>query len=280
MKNKVGAVCFSILFFIALYPAFFILIGSLMDTEELVGNLAGILDKSINDYVSWSLFPKEWSLESYRQIMLFEPGFFTLFWNTVKICVGVVIGQLFIAVPAAWGFAMYDFPLKKTLFTLYIIFMMLPFQVLMLPEYLVLSRLKLIDTLWAIILPGVFSTFSVFIIYNFFKGIPKTEIEAARMDGAGEARIFLSIGISAGRSGIAATLVLQFLEYWNMVEQPMIFIDSEEKLPLSLYLPNMNLENVGISFAAAFLSLVPSLFIFRLGQGALESGIAATTVKR
>ena len=81
--------------------------------------------------------------------MLFEPGFFVLFWNTVKICAGVIIGQLLIAVPAAWGFAMYDFPLKKMLFMLYIIFMMLPFQVLMLPEYMVLSRLRLIDTLWA-----------------------------------------------------------------------------------------------------------------------------------
>ena len=75
-------------------------------------------------------------------------------------------------------------------------------------------------------------------------------------------------------------MILQFLEYWNIVEQPMIFIDSEEKLPLSLYLPNMNLENAGIAFAAAFLSLIPSVLIFRLGQESLESGIKATTIKR
>lgn len=280
MKSKAGLMCVSFFAFIVLYPALFILIGSLMGGEELAGNLAGILDKSVDDYVSWSLIPKECSIESYRQIMLFEPGFFVLFWNTVKICIGVIIGQLLIAVPAAWGFAMYDFPLKKILFMLYIIFMMLPFQVLMLPEYLVLSRLGLLDTLWSVILPGAFSTFPVFIIYNFFKGIPEEEVEAARLDGAGEFRIFFSIGISAGRTGIAAAMILQFLEYWNIVEQPMIFIDSEEKLPLSLYLPNMNLENAGIAFAAAFLSLIPSVLIFRLGQESLESGITATTIKR
>lgn len=280
MKRKAGVICVSFFAFIVLYPALFILIGSLMGEEELAGNLAGILDKSIDSYVSWSLLPKEGSVESYRQLMLFEPGFFVLFWNTVKICAGVIIGQLLIAVPAAWGFAMYDFPLKKMLFMLYIIFMMLPFQVLMLPEYMVLSRLRLIDTLWAVILPGAFSTFPVFIIYNFFKGIPEQEIEVARLDGAGEFRIFFSIGIPAGRSGIAAAMVLQFLEYWNIVEQPMIFIDSEEKLPLSLYLPNISMENAGIAFAAAFLSLIPSVLIFRLGQESLEAGITATTIKR
>ena len=114
----------------------------------------------------------------------------------------------------------------------------------------------------------------------FFKGIPEQEIEAARLDGAGEFRIFFSIGIPAGRSGIAAAMVLQFLEYWNIVEQPMIFIDSEEKLPLSLYLPNISMENAGIAFAAAFLSLIPSVLIFRLGQESLEAGITATTIKR
>lgn len=280
MRKKITFACLSVCAFAVIYPAIFILVGSLMSGEELMGNLIGILDSSSREYAGWSLFPKDWSLEAYRQIFFFEPGFFVLFWNTVKLCAGVIIGQLLFAVPGAWGFAMYNFPLKKLLFTLYIIFMMLPFQVLMLPEYLVLSKLNLIDTLWAVILPGVFSTFPVFIIYNFFKKIPKSEIEAARLDGAGEFQIFVNIGIPAGQSGIIAAMILQFLEYWNMVEQPMIFIDSEEKLPLSLYLPNMSLENAGISFAAALISLIPSILIFRLGQGALESGIAATTVKR
>lgn len=78
---------------------------------------------------------------------------------------------------------------------MYILFMMLPFQVLMLPEYLVLSKLELIDTLWAIILPGIFSTFPVFILYNFFSSISQDVIDAARMDGAGEFMVFVQIGI-------------------------------------------------------------------------------------
>ena len=121
-----------------------------------------------------------------------------------------------------------------------------------------------------------YPTETMILEFEFDAGIPEQEIEAARLDGAGEFRIFLSIGIPAGRSGIAAAMVLQFLEYWNIVEQLMIFLDSEEKLPLSLYLPHISMENAGIAFAAAFLSLIPSVLIFRLGQESLEAGITAT----
>ncbi len=157
---------------------------------------------------------------------------------------------------------------------------MMPFQVLMLPEYMVLKNLGLINTLWAVILPGAFSTFPVFIMYNFFRGIPKSVIEAARMDGASEFSVFLKIGVPAGASGIAASMVLQFLEYWNAVEQPMIFLAKEETWPLSLYLPSAGMESLSVSLAAAFISLAPSLLIFRLGQDSLEAGISATTFKR
>lgn len=270
----------ALLSFLICYPVLFILTGSFMSVEELTEDFAGILDPNIQEFARWSLIPRDLSADSYEELLLYEPGFFTLFWNSVIICAGVLAGHFFFAVPCAYGFAVYEFRFKKILFTLYIVFMMFPFQVLMLPEYIVLSRLGLVNTLWSIILPGAFSTFPVFIMYNFFRGIPKSLIEAARMDGAGEITIFLRIGMPAGAPGIAASMVLQFLEYWNMVEQPMIFLDSEQYWPLSLYLPSVNFENIGISFAAAFISLIPSVLIFRIGQNNLEAGIGAMTVKR
>lgn len=280
MKKKIFFALLAVLSFMVCYPALFILVGSFMGEGELSENLMGILNVQSEAYAEWSLLPQKWSLESYVNLLLYEPGFFTLFWNSVKICAGVLLGHLLFAAPCAYGFAMYDFRFKKLLFTLYIIFMMLPFQVLMLPEYIVLKKLSLFNTLWAIILPGAFSAFPVFIMYNFFRGIPSSVIEAARMDGAGEPAIFLKVGLPAGAAGIAASMVLQFLEYWNVIEQPMIFLSREETWPLSLYLPSINLDNLGVSFAAALISLIPSLLIFRLGQDSLEAGIAATTVKR
>ena len=109
-----------------------------------------------------------------------------MFWNSVKIVFLSVGGQLIVGIPAAWGFARYKFPFKKVLFTIYIVVMLMPFQVTMLSSYLVLDKLHLLNTHGSIILPAIFSTFSVFIMYRFFCNIPESIIESARIDGASE----------------------------------------------------------------------------------------------
>lgn len=280
MSSRLGFFFLAVLVFAMCYPALFLLTGSFMEGSELIERAAPILDQETGGFASWAVLPENWSAASYKELFLYQPGFFVLFWNSVKICVGVLIGQLLVAVPAAWAFARYEFSGKRFLFTLYIIFMLLPFQVLMLPEYLVFSKVGLLDTLWAIILPGMFSTFPVFLQYNFFRGIPEEILEAGRMDGAGELQIFLRIGIPTGLPGISAVMILQFLEYWNQIEQPMLFLESQNKWPLSLYLPNIGMENIWISLAAAVITLIPSYLIFRIGQGSLEAGIAASGVKK
>lgn len=116
-----------------------------------------------------------------------------MFWNSVKLTGAIIIGQLLVGVPAAWGFSQYRFWGKRVLFLMYVALMMMPFQVLMLSDYLLLDYLNLLDTHLGLILPAVFSTFPVFIMYRFFTGIPKALIEAARLDGAGHLQIFLKL---------------------------------------------------------------------------------------
>lgn len=280
MNNKIIFIILSLLVFIMCYPVVFIVTGSLMSDEELIGLLEPVLSQDLSGFVDWPTIPSELSITNYKTLFLYQPGFFVLFWNSVKICVGVVVGQIFVAIPAAWAFCIYDFKMKKLLFSIYIIFMLLPFQVLMLPEYILFDKIGVLDTIWAIILPGIFSTFPVFIMRNFFVGISIDTIEAARLDGASELKILIHIGIPEGLSGICAIIVLQFLEYWNLIEQPMLFIENPEKWPLSLYLPSINLDNVGLALCAAVVTLIPSYLVFRIGQNSLESGISATSMKR
>lgn len=279
MWRKICVFLLAAFVFIVCYPVCFLLVGSLMGTGELSDKLSAVLQSSTDEYIRWSWLPMYPTLRSYIELLLDEPEFFVMFWNSVKIAGGVLLGQMLVGVPAAWGFAKYIFPFKKALFLLYIILMMLPFQVLMLSEYLVLNQLHLIDTLWAVILPGAFSTFPVFIIYNFFAGIPDSVLEAARLDGAGEFQIFLYIGIPMAFPGIMAAVILQFLEFWNLIEQPITFFENKTLWPLSLYLPNISLENAGVAFAASVVALIPSVLIFLAGQTYLEKGIAATAVK-
>ena len=214
-------------------------------------------------------------MRHYVELLLDEPGYYVMFWNSVKIAGGVIGGQLLLSLPAAWGFARWHFPGKKMLLSLYIVLMLFPFQILMLSEYLVLNRMGMIDTLWALILPGVCSTFPVFIMYRFFSKLSKDVIEAAKLDGANEWQIFWRIGIPLGMPGIMSVIVLDFLEYWNLIEQPAVFLRTERLKPLSLYISTITKENAGVAFVAALVALLPPLLVFLCGHRYLEQGIAA-----
>lgn len=275
IKTLLGYLCAAVFIF----PVVFLAAGSLMGKAELTSLLEPVMKEGTVGSASWRLFPEYPTLRSYVEVLLDSPEFFVMFWNSVKITFGVLIGQLLVGTTSAWGFAKFDFPCRRLLFTVYIALMMMPFQVLMLGNYLVLDQLKLLDTLEGIILPAVFSTFPVFIMYRFFENIPDALLEAARLDGAGEWKIFLRIGIPLGMPGIISAMVLGFLEYWNLIEQPMAFLKNRELWPLSLYLPNIDMERAGMAFAASMLTLIPAVLVFLAGQDHLEQGILSAAVK-
>lgn len=260
-------------------PVLVIFSGSLMSQQELGMHLKTLI-YNIEGNVSFTLLPFYPTGEHYVKLLFFTPQFYVVFFNSLKLTGCILLGQLLIAVPGAWAFRVYRFPFRRQLFTMYVALMLLPFQVTMLSQYLVLDRLELINTHWALILPAVFSTFPVFLIYRSFCGLPGELFEAARMDGAGEWKIFFHVGLPLASEGIFSAMVLGFLEYWNMIEQPLVFLESPELWPLSLYLPEIRLDNVGTSFVASVITLIPPLFVFLLGQDYLEQGIAASAVKQ
>ena len=143
----------------------------------------------------------------------------------------------------------------------------------------VLDRFQLMDTRWAVILPAIFSTFAVFLIYRGFADIPNDVADSARIDGANEWQVLRYIGLPLGKHGILSCLVLSFLDYWNMVEQPLAFIKDKGKFPLSLYLPMMDLSNKEMMLAASVVTLVPAVFVFIIGQDYLEQGIISSALK-
>lgn len=277
--KKVWTILLGILASVAVFPILFLAVGSFMGKNELTGLLQPVLNANAKGYASWKLMPEYPTLRSYVELLLDSPEFFVMFWNSVKLAGGILAGQLFVGVPAAWGFAKFEFPGRKLLFTVYIAMMMMPFQVMMLSNYLVLDNLRLLDTLPGIILPAVFSTFPVFIMYRFFEGIPDALLEAARLDGAGELRLFFQIALPLGSPGIISAMVLGFLEYWNMIEQPMAFLKTKELWPLSLYLSNTDMEKAGVAFSASVVVLLPALLVFMAGQDYLEQGIIASALK-
>ena len=277
-NNILTAILISLPGFVTILPILLLITGSMMDQYELKGYLSSVFMGG-SEFISWKLMPDYPTFENYGKLLFFSPQFFVLFWNSIKMTAWILAGQVFVGVPAAWAFAVYRVKGSKFLFAFYVVLMLLPFQVTMLSSYLVLNSLSLLNTQAAVILPAVFSTFPIFLCYGGFRSIPAQLFEAARIDGAAEGFIFFRIGIPLGKSGILSAMVLGFLEYWNMVEQPMAFIEEKALWPLSLYLPEITWGRAGFAFCASVITLAPAVFVFVMGQDYLEQGIIYSGLK-
>ncbi len=272
----VNALYLSVLAVVICAPIALTILASVKSGKELSDGLLPVLSGSGG---GWNALPRYPTIRHYIKLLFGTPDFFIVFWNSMKITVLILAGQALVAIPAGWVLAVFEFRGKSVVLLGYIILMLMPFQVTMLPSYLVLEQLGLMNTQIAVILPAVFSTFPVFLIYRGFLAIPKELTEAARVDGAGEVSVFLRIGIPLGMPGILSAFVLGFLEYWNMMEQPMAFIRDKTLWPLSLYLPEIQADQAGIYLAASVVILLPAAFVFAMGQDYLEQGIIATGLK-
>ncbi len=258
-------------------PLLLLLSGSLMSDAEVAQAMGSVFsgDRSAEFF----LFAQYPTLRGYLKLLLDSPEFFVMFWNSCKLTFPILAGQLLVAAPAAWGFAMYDFPAKKLLFTLYIALMLMPFQVTMVSNYVVLEQLSLLNTRWAVILPGIFSAFPVFIICRFFQSVPRSLFDAAQLDGAGPWQIFWHIGLPLGAPGIASAAVLGFLEHWSAIEQPLTFLKDRWLWPLSLFSPGESAGQAAVSLAASAVTLLPPLLVFLMGKQYLKEGISASGLK-
>ncbi len=278
MRMKIFRMILFAVGFVFCLPVLAVILGSLKSSRELMTTLSAVIGGS-GEKIHWHLLPLYPTLKHFIKLLFYTPEFLSVFWNSMKIVVCILFGQLFVAIPAAWGFAKFSFRGKNALFLVYVILMLMPFGVMMLPSYLVLNQIHLMNTHWAVILPAAFSTFPVFIMYRGFCAIPKDLYEAAKIDGAGEWQIFFTIGIPLGSPGILSALALGFLEYWNMVEQPLAFLSDPSLWPLSLYLPEVNLAKAGMALSASVITLLPAVFVFFMGQDYLEQGIVSSGMK-
>ena len=256
------------------WPVWYLLMGALQSPEELeltVGPAISGQGEAV--YTILPTWPTLWPLIG---LLLDTPEFWDTFWNTVLLSVPQVLGQLLTAIPAAWALSRLRFRGRTVLTGLYILLMLMPFQVTMTPNFLVLDALGLMDTVWAVILPGIYSAFPVFIMLRFFDGIPRELLDSADLDGADHWETFWYIGLPLGRPGILAAMVLTFLESWSAVEQPMTFLRKERWLPLSLRIGKMELSQ---AMGAGLVALIPAVLVFRWGQKYLELGIRSGTME-
>ena len=264
---------------IFLLPTLLTITNSFMSQTEINANY-GVVFNSVTDSktfisktVNLKFIPDIVSFSQYFSVLFKTPDYLLKFWNSAILTVPIVIFQTVVALFASYGFSRLTGKLKEIIFFVYIILMLMPYQVTLVPNYLVSEKLGILDTRWAIILPGIFSPFAVFLLTKAMKRIPKTYFEAAMLDGANEFQIFTSICYPMVRSAVFSVLMLVFIDYWNMVEQPLILLSDESMHPLSVFLSKINSGDTGLAFAVAVIYMMPSLLMFLYGEDYLVEGI-------
>lgn len=272
------AVLFAIVF---LLPIILTFTNSFMSASEISANYGSIFattDKGgkvfVSKTVNLKLIPDMITLGQYITVLFKSPEYLFKFWNSVIYVVPIVVVQLGIATLASYGFARYDGKLKRAIFFAYIVMMLMPYQVTLVPNFLVSRSLGLYGSAWSILLPGFFSPFAVYLLTKFMKRIPTEVMEAASIDGANEWMIFSRICMPLCKGGLASIAILVFFDYWNMVEQPLILLPDSDKHPLSVFLSKINTGEISLAFAVAVIYLVPPLLIFLYGEDYLVEGIS------
>lgn len=274
-------ILFSYLF---LFPTVFTITNSFMSTTEISANYGKIFTGLgvsgdggrvfIAEKVNLQLIPNKVSFSQYATVLFKSPEYLLKFWNSVIYVLPIVIFQLIVASGASYAFARVETKFRSIVFFIYIILMLMPYQVTLVPNYIILDKMNLLDTRWAIILPGIFSPFAVFILTKYMRRIPTSVVEAAKLDGAGEWQIFWRIYMPLCRSTLYSVAILVFIDYWNMVEQPLVLLKNTDLYPLSVFLSKINEGDTGIALAIAVIYMVPPVLLFLYSEDYLIDGIA------
>lgn len=258
---------------VVLYPGLWMLMSSLKPTSEIVGNV--------------SLIPANASLDNFTKALQGIGGisFWTFFWNSTILAVGAVVGTALSASVSAYAFSRIEFPGRKVFFALMIATLLLPFHVVIIPQYIVFNNLGLVNT-YVPLLIGKFlaaEAFFVFLMVQFMRNLPRELDEAARIDGAGHLRIFTSIMLPLMKPALVTSSIFAFIWSWNDFFGPLLYLKDPSlySLPIALrlFVDQTSTSDYGAQMAMAVLALIPVLLFFLLFQRHLIEGVATQGLK-
>lgn len=254
-----------------IYPLLWMVGSSLRPTEEIFSSTG---------------LPTTWTWENYVQGWDAVGYPFLLFLgNSALVAAGSVIGNLLSCTMAAYAFARLDFRFKKTMFVAMMATLMLPFQVILVPQYILFNNLGMVDTFWPLLLPKFLAvdTFFIFLMVQFIRGLPRTLDDAAAIDGCSPFGVFWRIVLPLMRPALAVTAAFTFIWTWNDFLTPLLYLPSRENftvpLALNAFLDSEGASQWGPMFAMSCLSLLPVFLLFLFTQRHLVNGIATTGLK-
>lgn len=289
-KKQIGTAILTVLAvaiaILLLFPTVLTITNSFMRKEEIHANYGAMISSFdqektrtfVSERLNLKMIPDRVTFSQYASVLLKEPDYLMKFWNSVILVVPIVVFQLIVSLMASYSFSTFKGKAKDVIFFAYIILMLMPYQVTLVPNYLVAEKLGLLNTRCAVILPGIFSPLSVFLFTKSMRKIPVSVIEAAKLDGAGHLQIFSQICVPMIKNVVFSVLLLVFIDYWNMVELPVVMLENSDYHPLSVFLSKINTNDIGLAFAVAVIYMIPALLLFFYGEDYLSEGITYSDV--
>ncbi|MBM9617422.1 carbohydrate ABC transporter permease [Streptomyces zhihengii] len=258
---------------VVLYPVVWVIGGSLKPSDDIVGSL--------------DLLPTQPIADNYRRLTegIADIPISTFFVNSTFLAVGSVVGVLVSSSLAAYAFAKIDFPGRNVMFALMIGTLLLPYHVLLIPQYVLFQKLELINTYVPLLIGKYLATdaFFVFLILQFMRNLPRELDEAARLDGCGHLRIYWSIVLPLCRPALITSAIFTFINAWNDFMGPLIYLNEPEKytvsLGLKMFIDQDAVADYGGMIAMSLVALLPVLAFFLAFQRYLIDGMATSGLK-
>lgn len=258
-KQKINKFICYVFSFIFLLPFVFILANSFMNEVDISTNYLKTVHEGFSHL---RIIPSRVTFSQYYDLLFQTPEFLNSFWNSVFITGSITIFNLLFSYYVSYALYRLDNKLTTIIFYMYMLVALMPYQVVCVPNFVVINRLNLMNSYLAVILPGVFNPVGVFLIRQFLNFVPKSYIESAKLDGASEFFIATNIVMSIIKKWLVVLTLINFTNYWNMVEEALIFLTDNSKQPLSIVLSYLSLENVSILFSGSVLYLIPAILLF------------------
>ena len=269
LRNTVLIIILIVLALISLFPIVYMIAWSFGPAIEAAST-------------SYSIFPKSWSLDSYKAFIQFNQYSLRWLWNSLVVAVVVVAGNVVFAGMAGYAFARIEFPFKNFIFVLLLSVLMVPGQIFLLPQYQLIQKMGLLNTIPALFLPNLFSAFGTFLLRQFFMSMPQELEDAAIVDGCNRFQIFGRIMVPLIQPGIAALTIFTFKFAWNDFMWPLIVNNSMDKLILGPALSTLQGQyttQYPMQMAGAVLAVIPLVVIFFIFQKQFIESVATSGIK-
>lgn len=262
-----------------LFPLVFTLFYSFFPKSEITAFLKLRDNYDVSQHMPILLSPKMATLRQYYTLLIEDPSYLQLFLNSALYSVTILLGQMLFVPMMAYALSRFKFRGREALYFMVLVLMVLPFQVTMTPNVIALRTMGLLGTIWAVILPMWFSPFYIFLLRQFMVSLPGELYEAGMIDGAGPWRAYWNVTLPVCKPVLGAAIALSFADNWNMVEQPLAYLQDRAMMPLSVMFNDLTDQRADIVFAGAALYILPMLFIYFYFQEDILEGLQLSELK-